>query len=121
MKTLKISFILLFISVFAITSCSKEAGFEGTNTIKGSVLKGGTPTAGAIVHIAFGTKDATTTFDATTITDASGAYKFEGLQKGDYFVDADYTTNLNILLSSGGAAVTLGGTKGEVTVDLTVQ
>lgn len=121
MKTLKISIILLFVSVFAITSCSKEAGFEGTNTIKGSVLLNGTAVPGAVVHIAFGTKEATTTFDATTITDASGHYSFQGLQKGDYFVDADYTTNLNILLSSGGAAVTLGGTKGEVTVDLTVQ
>ena len=121
MKTIKLSIILLFVSVFAITSCSKDAGFEGTNTIKGAVLQGTTPVAGAIVHIAFGTKSETTTFDATTITDASGNYKFQGLQKGDYFVDAEYTTNLNILLSSGGAAVTLGGTKGEITVDLTVQ
>lgn len=121
MKTLKISFILLFISVFAITSCTKDEGFEGTNTIKGKVTLNGAATSGALVHIAFGTKSETTTFDATTITDASGNYKFEGLQKGDYFIDAEYTTNLNILLSSGGAAVTLGGTKGEITVDLTVE
>lgn len=121
MKTLKLSIILLFVSVFAITSCSKDAGFEGSNTIKGSVLLNGTATPGAMVHIAFGTKAATTTFDATTVTDASGNYKFEGLQKGDYYVTADYTTNLNIKLSSGGAGVTMGGAKGELTVDLTVQ
>ncbi len=121
MKTLKISFILLFISVFAITSCSKDAGFEGKNIIKGSITANGAAVTGAVVHIAFDTKEATTNYDATTLTDASGNYQFAGLSKGDYFVDAEYTTDLNILLSSGGAAVTLGGNSGEIKVDLTVQ
>lgn len=121
MKTIKITAILLIVSLFTFTSCKKEAGFGGDNNIVGTVTYKGTAMPNAIVHLAIKATAATTTYDATTLTDASGKYSFKGLNKGDYFVDADYTNGLDIKLESGGAKVTVGAKKGDVTVNLTVE
>ena len=121
MKTLKITALLIMVSLLTLTACKKEPGFADATNIKGMVTYKGTPLANAIVSLAFNTKEVTTKFDATTITDANGKYSFSGLNKGDYFIDAEYNNDLSIKLTSGGAKVTIGGKKGDLTVDLTVQ
>lgn len=122
MKTLKITAILISVFLLTLTSCKKDPGFGGQNNIKGTVTLNGAPVAFAIVYLAINAKDATTKYDASTLTDAGGNYKFSALNKGDYFVDAQYTDPvLMIKLESAGAKVTIGGKKDDVTVNLTVQ
>ena len=124
MKTLKIMTMLVVLSLLTLAGCKKEPGFEGKNNIVGTVSLNGKPTANAIVHIAFDAKEATAEFDATTVTDASGKYSFSALSPGDYFVDAEYTSNvdaLHIKFESAGAHVNIGSKKEDVTVDLTLE
>ncbi len=121
MKTLKITTMLVIMTLLTVTSCKKEAGFEGKNNIKGIITMNGKAVPNAIVYLAFDTKEATTTYNATTVADAGGIYSFSGLNKGDYFVDAEYTNDSEIKLESAGAKVTIGKKKGDITVDLTLQ
>lgn len=120
MKAIKLTAIILILSLFTFTSCKKEAGFGGENNIVGNVTYKGTALPNAIVRLAI-SSEVTSTFEATTLTDASGNYSFKGLNKGDYFVDAEYNNGLGIKLESGGAKVTIGAKKDDVTVNLTVE
>ncbi len=112
---------LVIMTLLTITSCKKEVGFEGKNSIKGTITMNGKAVPNAIVYLAFDVKEATTTYNATTLADANGAYSFSALSKGDYFVDAEYTNDSEIKLESAGAIVTIGTKKEDITVDLTLQ
>lgn len=118
MKTLKTTLILIMVSMFMFSSCSKEPGFEGKNNIKGMVTMNGVPMANAIVHIAFDKKEAVSTFNASAATDASGNYILPALSKGDYYIQAEYTNALQIKFKSAGTHVTIGSKKEDIKANL---
>ncbi|MDI1354503.1 MAG: carboxypeptidase-like regulatory domain-containing protein [bacterium] len=121
MKTIKNIALLAVVFLLAFTSCKKTNDFGGAAKIKGMVTLNGTAVPNAFVHIAFGTTEATTSYDANGSTDASGNYVFGGLLRGDYFVTADYTNSTGQKFVSGGAKITIGDKKGEVTADLKLE
>ena len=127
MKTIKlIALGILAVLSITISSCNKDAGFNGNSTISGNVTNSaGTAVSGAVVSIAFGATAATTTFNYSTVTDASGNYSFNDLNKGSYYVSATYTDYIdqgqNIVMRTGGAVVNLGGNKSAATVNMVVQ
>ena len=122
MKNLKsILFVALAAIAITCTSCSKDEGFEGKARIEGKVAYTAGTAFGAIVSIDFGGTAETSDFDYSTVTDGSGNYSFEGLQKGDYFVDATFTDGLGNIFDTGGAHVEIGGNKSDVTVDFVLQ
>lgn len=120
---IKISLIAAAAVFVSFVSCKKEAGFEGKKTIKGTVTlkSSGTAAEGAIVYIAFGTKEVTSAFNTSTTTDASGVYKFVGLELGDYFVDAKYTDANGFSFNTGGSSVEIKNSKDDVAVDLALE
>jgi hypothetical protein len=112
----------ILVSLTLSTSCTKDAGFEGKASIKGSVTYPGGAAPFAIVQIAFDTKSATEDFDYTTASDASGNYSINQLSKGDYYVDAQYTDPMTgLTFHTAGYAVEIGGNKEDVTVDIVLQ
>ena len=122
MRTLRsIIFVAFAALAITLTSCSKDEGFEGNATINGKVTYTAGTASGAIVSIKFGASESSTAFDYSTVTDASGNYSFEGLTKGDYFVDATFTDDLNNTFETGGSHVEIGGNKSDVTVDLVLE
>jgi len=127
MKTIKfISICILAALTVAISSCNKDAGFNGNSTITGNVTNAsGTAVQGAVVSIAFGATAATTTYNYSTVSDANGNYSFNDLNKGNYYVGASYTKYVDqgqsYTLQTGGAVVNLGGNKSSATVNLVVQ
>jgi len=127
MKTIKlISIIILAVVAINISSCSKEAGFNGNSTIKGNVTNlSGSAVKGAVVSVAFGASAPTSAYNYSTVTDSSGNYAFYDLQKGNYYVGATYTDYVDqgqsFVLSTGGAVVNLGANKSVATVNLVVQ
>ena len=120
MKTLKF-FTIIAVLLVSISSCKKEPGFEGKKEIFGTITAAGAAVEGAIVYIAFDTDVATETYNSSTVTDASGNYRFSALAKGNYFIDAEYTTNNGINFYTDGSIVEIGKKKGEVQVDLTLN
>ena len=127
MKTIKLIAIgILAVLAITISSCSKDAGFDGNSTIKGNVTNAaGTHLVGAVVSINFGATAPTTTFNYSTVSDASGNYSFNDLQKGSYYVSGTYTDYVdqgqNIVLRTGGAVINLGANKSSATVNLTLN
>lgn len=126
MKSIKfITSILLLVSVLIVSSCKKDAGPIGQKEINGTITyKTGTTSntaVNAFVHIAYGTKDATTTFDQTVVADKDGKYTIVGLAKGDYYITAEYTDTYGALYTSPGFGVTIGDPKTALTVDITLQ
>jgi hypothetical protein len=81
-----ISLMLLFT---AFSSCKKE-GTGGKSSISGRVMHHEAAIPGATIYIKYGAIDFpgsnATSYDASVISNAQGDYKFEGLQKGDYYL-----------------------------------
>lgn len=128
MKTIKfISIVVLAAVAVTISSCSKNAGFDGGATIKGKItlLSTGAPAPGAVVSIAFGATAATTSFNYSTVTDTAGNYAFDALNKGNYFVNASYTDYVqqgeSYTFTSGGELINLGSNSSTATVNLALQ
>jgi len=103
-----LAFLLLLVLAGA---CKKTAGPGGKNSIGGAVYYK-TPTSSndepapmATVSIAYGTDQPTTSFDQTILANSDGTYKFEGLQKGKYYIEAKYTDSHGFNYSAGGGAV----------------
>ena len=120
MKTLKF-FIIATAMLVSFASCKKEVGFEGKKEITGVVTIAGAAVEGAIVYIAFDTEVATEAYSSSTTTDAEGKYHFHALSKGNYFIDAKYTTDKGINFYTDGSIVEIGKKKGEVLVDLSLN
>ena len=127
MKTFKIITMMLAISLVSFTSCKKDAGMIGKKEITGTVTykNGATGTndaaANALIHIAFGTKDATTTYDQTVASGTDGKYLITGLAKGDYFITAEYTDGNGVYYTTAGYSLTIGDPKAALTLDITLQ
>ena len=126
MKTLKILLlgVIISLTVGFLSSCSKDEGFGGDATISGKVTYPGGVADGAVVKIAFGTKDATTVFDHSVVTDENGFYEFGGLEVGDYFIDAEYIVfydNFSTTFNTAGYAVTLEDKNADETLDIELK
>ena len=127
MKTIKLIAIgILAVLAITISSCSKDAGFDGNSSISGKITNSaGASVSGAVVSIAFGATAPTATYNYSTVSDTSGNYSFHDLQKGSYYVGATYTNYVDqgqsFTLTTGGAVVNLGANKSAATVNLTLQ
>lgn len=119
MKTNIIIVAILSIAMF-ISSCTKEEGFGGKAIISGKVTYSQGAAEGAIISIAYGTLEATETFNTNTTAAADGSYKFEGLTPGDYYIHAKYVDSFGNTFHSTGYAITVGGKKSDIALDITV-
>ncbi len=111
MKKQIIFFAIALVALSIIfTSCKKE-GTGGKSSISGKVEHHGAAIPGSIVYIKYGAIDFpgtnVSTYDAQVNADAQGAYKFEGLQKGDYYLYGVGYDNAIVDNVSGGVAVKL--------------
>lgn len=125
---LKSIIVLSFFMVFAILSgCKKVAGPGGKNTIEGTITykNGVTGTNNAapqaMVYIAYGTTASPSAFDKTIVTGADGSFSFEGLNKGDYFIKAEYTDGNGFKYFTNGVAVTLKNKKNKTKADIVLE
>ena len=124
MKQIITAFMVL---VLVFPACKKEAGIGGKKTIYGSVTyKNGASSAfenasTAIVYIAYGTKSTTSSFDQSAAVDETGAYHFDGLRKGDYFISAEFTDENGFTYTTAGYGVTVNNKKEKLAVDIKLQ
>lgn len=106
------SFLLVLLSLFAGTSCEKEAGEGGNATIYGKIiahdynaeftdLKGIYPAADEDVFIIYGNDRS---FSQRIRTNYKGVYEFKYLRPGDYTIYA-YSKDSTLTLASGIYAV----------------
>lgn len=117
---------LLFLAI--IGGCKKKiAGAGGKNSISGTVFfKNGLSgineaAAKARVSISYGTKEVTSAFDQTILTDAGGGFKFEGLNKGDYFIKAEYTDANGFSYNNPGASIRFENKKKNLEVTFVLE
>lgn len=120
-------FVFLFLVSITVASCKKEAGIGGKKTISGTVhyLNGATNAmdvaSGATVMITYGTKTASSNSDQTVVADADGKYHFDGLNKGDYFITAQYTDGNGFTYTTAGYGITAEKKKDALTVDIDLR
>ena len=127
MKSLKIILVLFLVNIVFNTRCTKEAGVTGKKTIAGAVLyKNGAsgtndPAISAAVYITYGTNTASGYYDQSTLTDSEGNYSIKGLQKGDYFIRAEYTDSHGFNYTTPGYGVSIKDKKGELKLDIILE
>ena len=121
MKTNIKIWMVVIVAAFMIQSCAKEEGVGGKKEINGTVMFTDGAAAGAIVYINYGATTDDGTYDQATVTDATGKYKFDGLQLGDYFIDAEYTDSYGIEFNTAGVHINVGDKKNALTVDLNLN
>ena len=130
----KLNFVLFLLTVvtfIGIQACSEEPGIGGNGHIHGTVVEhqedaGGDHHEGlanATVHIWYGKADATGDPDDQTTTDISGGFEFEGLNKGDYFLHAEYEDDHEgtVETKEGTAHVGIETKSHEVQVEIEVE
>lgn len=113
--------IMAIVAMFMMTSCSEEVGLDEGTTIKGNVEYMDGVAAGAQVFLTYGATEATADYDQVTVADADGNYHFDGLNNGDYFIDAKYTTPQDIEFNSPGFLVTIGGENDAIIIDFDLE
>lgn len=121
MKTNFKIWIAVIVAVFMIQSCTKEEGVGGKKEISGTVTYTDGNAAGAIVYISYGATESTDAYDQATIADENGKYKFDGLQLGDYYIDAVYTDDNDMEFNTAGYTVTVGDKKNALTLDIALD
>lgn len=121
MKNIVKIWILATVAMFMFSACSEEVGLDDGVTISGIVKHADTNTDGAFVYISYGASEATSSYDQVTISDANGNYKFEGLNAGDYYLDAVYTNSAGVEFNSPGYVVTVGGSNDQITVNFNLK
>ena len=119
---------LFFIAVFCMfitgIGCKKEAGVGGKKIVSGIVyFKNGVTgnndiAASARVFISYGTSDPSAAADLIIVTGLDGNYKIQGLNKGNYFIKADFTDGAGFKYSHPGFAVNIKNKKGELKLDM---
>ena len=127
MNKYKFISLILAASCIFIAGCKKEAGVTGKKIITGTVFyaNGATgtndPAVNAIVYIAYGTKVDSGSYDQNLLTDTEGKYSIKGLQKGDYYLTADYTDSHGFKYTTPGYGVTIKDKNGELQLDITLH
>lgn len=125
--SMKNSIVIFFLLLLVFSACKKKAGIGGQKTIYGNVTYKNGATSSfekantAIVHIAYGTKSTTTNYDQTVAVDEDGAYHFDGLKKGDYFISAEYTDVHGFSYTTAGYGVTINNKKEKLALDIKLQ
>ncbi|TAL60966.1 MAG: carboxypeptidase regulatory-like domain-containing protein [Bacteroidetes bacterium] len=118
---------LFLAGILCTAGCKKEAGVIGKKIISGVVYyKNGVsgaddPAPSAIVFITYGATEATGSYNQTTTTNSNGEYKIKGLQKGNYFVTAEYTDTHGFKYATYGYAVQINNKKSELKLDIRLQ
>lgn len=127
MKPKFIIIICFFISFVCVYSCKKKAGTGGKNSISGTVLyKNGVTgsdaaAASAKVSIAYGTSESTQSFNQTILTGNDGSYCIEGLNKGKYFITAEFTDKNGFVYSTHGYGIQLENKKKNLEVNIVLE
>lgn len=122
MKTKNILILVAAILVIAFTtSCTKDPGAGGSASISGIIKNTDGEIAGAQVYITYDSAEKTDSYDNTTLTMADGSYSFEGLTKGDYYVEASYINDQGFSFVSTGYSVTIGSKKSELVIDIDLE
>ena len=125
MKAIKFILIVLLASPLFFTRCGEKE--VHLYSISGTASYADGAAAGALVYLAKDATAATTNYDMVAVADASGAYSFENLSEGSYFLFANYnTTNINlsgrlgglIFTSGEGYLITVGGENVTQAIDL---
>lgn len=128
MKNLMLIPLLIF-GVFIFQNCSEDdPELHADGHIHGTVeyhhLEGGVethdPIANATVEMWFNKSSADGTADYSTMCDALGAFEFEELENGVYFIHATGMDHDN-MMRSGSALVTVDETNHEVEVEIEVE
>ena len=130
----KLNFIMTLLAMGAligIQACREEPGSGGNAHIHGMVVEhhedaGGDHHEGlanATVHIWYGQADATGDPDDQITTDVSGGFEFENLNKGDYFLHAEYEDDHegSVVHKEGTAHVVIETKSQEVEVEIEVK
>ena len=120
MKKLYYTLIVLMIAGL-FTSCSEEVGLDTGATIKGVVTYVDGNAAGAFVYIKYDATAATAEYDQVTVADENGNYHFEGLNRGDYYLDATFTTSQGVEFDSPGYVVTVGAKDSEININFELE
>lgn len=128
MKTVKNTITpLLLLLVSIMMACKKEPGMEGKKVVRGAVLfkNGGSglnePAAGAVVYVTFGAAASTGTYDHSTTANAEGNYTIRGLQKGDYFITAEFTDSHGFKYTTPGYVVTIKTKSNDLVLDILLE
>lgn len=123
-------FLKLFVIFLLLTftwGCRKEPGYVGKKIITGvTFYKNGAtgknePAPFAIIYITYGVKTFTGAYDQSILSDSNGKYTIKGLQKGDYFISAEYTDTHGFKYTSSGYAVEIKNKKEELTLDILLE
>jgi hypothetical protein len=131
MKKFRILSILLVASMFFAMACSQtkddQNGPAVKSEIKGTVsfVNGDNSThttVNPIIHVAFNSTSATTTYNLNVIGNADGSYSIKGLGIGDYYVNADYTDATSGLNYKGaGVIVHIKNVSEALSADMTLK
>ena len=120
--------LIIFVAIaLMFAGCKKKPGPGGKNIISGTVyfmngISGTKEVAtDAQVSIAYGSNQSTTEFDKTILTNKDGAYDFEGLRKGDYYLSATFTDAHGFVYKTNGAIVEFKHNKKEARVELILE
>jgi len=109
MKTLGTLFAVIALFLVFSTGCKEDVEQIMYYDISGTVTYPDGNATGAVVYLAKNATAATTAYDLMTVADASGAYAFENLEVGSYFLFAEYnTSNTNSVGRYSGAVFTSG-------------
>ncbi len=110
--------------IILFTSCSKNAGTGGNNTIVATVKHHGLVIPNATVYIKYNATEFpgenTSVYDDYKTAGSDGKVKFEGLKRGDYYffgIGFDSTINQTVI---GGVPVQLLQKAGEKLIDVPV-
>lgn len=127
MKLIKYFLIPLLIIVFSQVSCKKEPGLTGKKVLSGmvqykNVASGLTEAApSAIVRVAFDANSPVSQYDLSILADSEGKYAIRGLEKGNYFLTAEFKDSHGFEYSCAGYALEINNKKDELVVDITLE
>lgn len=127
MRTKQIILFAIIGTFVFLFGCKKDAGPGGKNSISGTILfkngvSGGNDAApAASVSIAYGTKEPKTEYNKTILAGNDGTYKFEGLNKGDYFITASYKDEHGFTYTTAGVAITINTKKKNTEANITLE
>ena len=102
--------LVLILGILAFSACTEE-GLGGKASITGHIEHHNEPIPNAIVYIKYGSVELPginpADYDAQTLAGADAGYKFEGLEKGDYYLYAIGYDSLIFETVVGGLSVEL--------------
>ena len=107
MKAIKSILVILLAVPFIFMGCGEKE--THLYKISGNATYVDGAAAGALIYLAKDATAETASYDLVAVADASGAYSFEGLAAGNYFLFSNYNTaNTNLSGRVGGMIFTSG-------------